>query len=155
MACPVGCSSEEGTHEMSDTELDGFPQTRFTDEETVRNSLHKSWDKDVHGPAWPRLCCVRSIECYLRGNPKECLSRVKGDVFRCFRGIPGCCLNQTLWKTSSLSRCVLSFVIVSGALPFTQVKVCAETPFLNVRGSDARSSERTVRSHNDQAGGLK
>lgn len=37
-------------------------------------------------------------------------------------------------KTSNLSRCLLSFVIVTWALPFTKVKVCAKTPFLNVSG---------------------
>lgn len=69
---------------MSDTDLDNFPQSRCTDEETVRVSLHKSWDKDVHGPAWPSLWCVRSPCIVVYGELPE--REPKGIPFPCQGG---------------------------------------------------------------------
>lgn len=47
--------------------------------------------------------------------------------------------SNPIGKHPSPSRCSLAFVTVTWALTFTKLKVCAEIPFLNVRGGDARS----------------
>lgn len=64
------------------------------------------------------------------GNPKNTLP-VVGEMFvDASRG----CLHAAQIKHLSPPRCVLSFITVTCALPFTKLKVCVETPFLNVRG---------------------